>query len=555
VSNLSVAGRRIAATATDVACRAPTALGARTRALRRGGHRFVWDAPDLALTPAPTSSRARSGGVPRSISAATASFFAAAALFCVTLVNSDAPESAVVWGSLALASYSGGVLCFIGRRQGHGLGLGLWRLGPWTLLWYSVIFGLCTIALIHPWDSEVAEIAPSSILKALWLIAGAITAMASGYVIGPGGYARRLCTRATGLLSWRFTFEVRNPALPWILCAIGLIASVALTASTGVFGYVGGTMASVSKSTGYDGVLGLLSESGQLAVVAAALQTFRERLPGARATLTVIFLFNLALDLTSGGMESSIITVLAVAIPYSAARRRLPKAALTLSLLIFLIVVMPFTAAYREAVHGPVTLPAAQSVIKAPGIFVQATTFHSIATALPSSVHLVAQRLALLSSPAIIMQRTPGEIGFTGTPAEMAEAPFLGIIPRAIWSDKPRDLTGYQFYPEYFGTPSRYSWEAITLVGSLYQYGGWMPVLGGMLLFGCLLRLVDDAADIRDNPHAIFFILLLFPIIVEGQTSWLTTISAIPENVLFFLFAVCITFRPRLWMRPERDAV
>jgi hypothetical protein len=523
--------------------------------MRRGGPRFVKDAPDLATTLAPTSARVPSG-VRRSISAAIALFFAAAAaLFCATLANSDVPGSAVVWGSLALASYSGGVLCFVGRRQEHGLGLGLWRLGPWTLLWYSVIFGLCTIALIHPWDSEVAEIAPSSILKALWLIAGAITAMASGYVIGPGGYARRLCTRATGLLSWRFTFEVRNPALPWILCAIGLIASVALTASTGVFGYVGGTMASVSKSTGYDGVLGLLSESGQLAVVAAALQTFRERLPGARATLTVIFLFNLALDLTSGGMESSIITVLAVAIPYSAARRRLPKAALTLSLLIFLIVVMPFTAAYREAVHGPVTLPAAQSVIKAPGIFVQATTFHSIATALPSSVHLVAQRLALLSSPAIIMQRTPGEIGFTGTPAEMAEAPFLGIIPRAIWSDKPRDLTGYQFYPEYFGTPSRYSWEAITLVGSLYQYGGWMPVLGGMLLFGCLLRLVDDAADIRDNPHAIFFILLLFPIIVEGQTSWLTTISAIPENVLFFLFAVCITFRPRLWMRPERDAV
>jgi hypothetical protein len=524
--------------------------------MRRGGPRFVWDAPDLTLTLAPPSTRAGSGGVRRSTTAAMALFFAAAAaLLCVTLANSDVPESAVVWGSLALASYSGGVLCFVGRRQGHGLGLGRWRLGPWTLLWYGVIFGICTISLIRPWDSEIAELAPSSMLKALWLIAGAITAMAAGYTIGPGAYARRLSAGSTGLLSRRFTFEVRSPALPWILCAIGLFASVASTASTGVFGYVGGTMASVGKSTGYDQVWGLLSEFGQLAVVAAALRAFRERLPGARVTLTVIFLFNLALDLASGGMESSIITVLAVAIPYSAARRRLPKVALAFSLLIFLIVVMPFTTAYREAVHGPVTLPAAQSVIKAPEILVQATTIRSIATALPSSVHLVAQRLALLSSPAIIMQRTPGQIGFTGTPAEIVEAPFLGMIPRALWPGKPRDLSGYQFYPEYFGTPSRYSWEAITLVGSLYQYGGWMPVLGGMLLFGCLLRLVDDAADIRDNPHAIFLILLLFPVIVEGQASWLTTLSSIPEDVLFFIFAVCITFRPIQRPRPRRPAI
>jgi hypothetical protein len=507
------------------------------------------DAGNPALTMAPDFTRAGVGGVRRPMTAATALFTAAVALLCATLAGSDPPERAVVWGSLALASYSGGVLCFVGRRQGADLGLGLWRLGPWTLLWYGVIFGLGTISLSHPWNSEMAEIAPSSILKVLWLIAAAITAMAAGYVIGPGGHARRLSTRATGLLSRRFAFEVRSPALPWILCAIGVIASMALTASTGVFGYVGGTMASVSKSTGYDQVFGLLSESGELAVVTAALQVFRERLPGARATLTVIFVVELALDLASGGMESSIITVLAVAIPYGAARRRLPKAALALSLLIFLIVVIPFTNAYRKSVHGPVTLSAAQSVIDAPEIFARTTTVRSMATALPSSVHLVALRLSLISSPAIILQRTPGQIGFTGTPAEILEAPFLGIIPRALWPDKPRDLSGYRFDPEYFGSPSRYSWAAITLVGSLYQYGGWLPVLGGMFLIGCLMRLIDQAADIRANPHTILLVLLLFPGIVEGQTSWLTTISSIPENLAFFLLAVCMAFRPRSRMR------
>jgi hypothetical protein len=514
------------------------------------------DAGNLALTVAAASTRAEVVSARRSMTAAVALFTAATVLLCGTVANSDRPARAVVWGSLALASYSGGVLCFVGRRQGTGLGLGLWRLGPWTLLWYGVIFGLATITLSHPWNWAMAEIAPSSILKALWLIAAAITAMAAGYVIGPGGYARRLSTRATVLLSRQFTFEVRSAALPWILCTIGVIASVALTVTTGVFGYVGGTMASVSKSTSYNQVFGLLAESGQLAVVAAALQVFRERLPGARATLTVIFVVELVLNLASGGMESSIITVLAVTIPYSAARRRLPKAALGLSLLIFLIVVIPFNSVYRRAVHGPVTLSAAQSVMDAPEIFVRTTTVHSMASALPSSGHLVLLRLALISSPAIIMQRTPGEIGFTGTPAEIVEAPFLGFVPRAIWPDKPRDLSGYKFSQEYFGLPSNlYSWAAITLVGDLYQHGGWLPVLGGRFIIGCLLRLVDHAADIRANPHVIFLVLLLFPGIVEGQTSWLSTVSSIPENVAFFLLAVCIAFRPRPRVRQEQASI
>ena len=369
--------------------------------------------------------------------------------------------------------------------------------------------------------------------------------MAAGYSAGPGGPARRLSNRAMATLCRRFTAEVRSPVVPWVLCAIGILASVALTLTTGTFGYVGGTMASLNMATGYQQFFSILALCGQFAVAAAALQAFREDVPGSRITLTIVFMVELALDLASGGMESSIITVLAVAIPYSAARHRLPKIALGFSVLIFLVVVIPFSIAYRTAVHGSVTLPAMKSVSESPRVLVQIMTSRNMTTALPSSVHLVLERLALISSPAIIVQRTPGQLGFVGGPTELVEAPFLGIVPRAIWPNKPRDLSGYEFGQEYFGLPPTYSWAAVTLVGDLYQHGGWLPVLGGMFMIGCLMRLIDQTVDVRANSHTVFLVLLLFPGIVEGQTSWLSTASAIPEDVAFFFLAVCLAFRPR----------
>lgn len=387
------------------------------------------------------------------------------------------------------------------------------------------------------------QILPADILKALWLVAIAMSAMAAGYLAGPSAPARRVSSNGLETLSRRFAFEVRSPAVPWVLCTIGLVANVAVTAATGAFGYVGSTVASLNMATGYQQYMALFAECGQLAVVAAALRAFRENLPGAWRSLTTILLIELARDLCSGGMQSVIVTVLAVAIPYSATRHRLPKAALGFSALAFLMLVIPFNTAYRDTDHGAVTLSASQSIVRAPGAVVKTMTVRDLATALPYSMGEMLQRLALISSPAIIVQRTPAQFAFAGDPAGIAEAPLLGVVPRAVWLSKPRDLSGYEFAQEYFGLSSSLdSWTAITLVGDLYQHGGWLPVVGGMFMQGCFMRLVDQTIDIRANAHGIFLVLLLFPGIVQGETSWLTTVSSIPETVAFFLLAVFLTF-------------
>ena len=478
----------------------------------------------------------------RSAISAVVLFGAAVILVFEALATADRPTRAVVWGGLAVATYAGGLLCLVGARHGAGLGLGVWRLGSWTLLWYGIIFGLATITFSQPQTGLLAEITLPSVLRALWLVAVAITAWALGYIVGPGKRIRLLISRGTGALSRRLTADVRSHATPWILCILGVAANMAAVATTGTFGYVGGTVASLTIATGYLQILNMLSLCGQLAVAAAALQVFRERLPGARITFTVIFLIEIASDLATGGMVQSIVTVLAAAIPFSAAYHRLPKTALAVSALIFLVVVIPFNSAYRIAVHGSVTLSAGQAVAEAPRILGHTATLHNMATALPSSVNLVLGRIELIQSPAIILQRTPAQIGFL-SPVQLIEAPVLGVAPRAIWPGKPRDLTGYQFTQAYFGAPSTlYSWAAVTLVGDLYRHGGWIPVLVGMSLIGGVTRLLDDIIDVRSNPHTIFLVLLFFPTLVQGQTGWLPTVSSIPETVLLFLLTVHLTF-------------
>jgi hypothetical protein len=461
------------------------------------------------------------------------------------LANSDRPTHAVVWGSLALATYAAGLLCLIGAKQGAGLGLGLWRLGPWTLLWYGLTFGVASVTWSQPQSGTSAEISLSSALRALWLVAVAMTVWAFGYVLGSNAPTARIPTRAIRALGRRYGSDVRSLATPWILYAIGFAARIASAVTTGIFGYVGGSVASVSTTTGYEQILYLLALCSPVAVSAAALQVFREHVPGSKVTLAVLFLVELASDAASGGMQGYIVAVLALAIPFTAARRRLPKAALTAFVLIFLVVIIPFNQAYRNTVQGSPRLSAAQSVASAPRILGQTLTARAVGAALPDSMDLVLSRIRETDSPAIILQRTPGQVHFL-SPADLIEAPIVGFVPRAIWHGKPLILAGYQFGQTYFGLPSDlYSWAGVTFVGDLYRYGGWPPLIVGMLILGALARTIDSIVDVHANPHSIVLVILLFPPLVKGEAGWAPIMSGIPGTLLLFWMIIHLTFRPK----------
>ena len=320
---------------------------------------------------------------------------AAASVLCAeALATSAVPVHAVIWGSLALACYVMGLLFLVGAKGVNGLGLTRWKLGPWILIWYGLSFGLATVTWSQPQTSTAAQIAVSSVLRALWLVAVAMTCWIVGYAIGPGYPIRRLANRVIASMGRHLSGRVRSPFTPWALYAIGLAARAASTVTTGRFGYVGDASSAVSSATGYGQYLSDLSLFAPLAVCAAALQVYRERMPGARATLTVLFLSELAFGAAAGDKGSFIITILAVVVPMSAARHRLPRATILICIFVFLMIVIPFNEAYRSAARsGSATLSVSQAISAAPGILQQTLTGQNPIKVLPNSVTFLTQRI------------------------------------------------------------------------------------------------------------------------------------------------------------------
>jgi hypothetical protein len=498
------------------------------------------------MTVTAVGNRIRAAGTSRAGLAAAVLLTSAVGLLEETVNTASVPTHAVVWGGLAMMAYAYGILCLLAAAWGPEHGLGNWRIGPWMLVWWGMAFGLATVTWSKPqvWD---AQINVASVLRALWLVMAGTTAWAIGYVVGPGHVTRAWAFRLVSAVQQRYSTQVRSIAAPWLLYGVGAMARAISTITTGRLGYVGDAASAVSTASGYAQVFAILTLCAPLAVATAALQVFRERMPTARITLCVLFLAEIAFAVASADKQNYVVAVLAVAIPFSAARRRLPRAALTSVALVFLIVIIPFTQAYRNAVRTETaTLTAGQAVGTAPGILRQTViSYDSIPSVVSSSVGYLLDRNQDINSVAIIMQRTPSQIGFS-SPVQLAEAPLAALIPRALWPGKPILATGYQFGQEYYGLPSTvYSSTAITPIGDLYRHGGWIPVLFGMFLLGCGIRLLDDVLNVRNNPHGIYLILLLFPSLVMAEQDWITLLAGVPSAILLWLAATAMTFRRR----------
>jgi hypothetical protein len=493
-----------------------------------------------------TTSDVRPGpqSAPRRMVTAMLLLTVAIALSWQALARTGQPTQAVAWGSTGLAVYAASLLCLLGGARERWFGLSRWWFGSWILLWYGIAFGLATLTWTQPQTGTSAEISLSSVLRALWLVAAGMTLWTLGYSAGPGWWARHFGNRVMAALSRRFTPEVRSPLAPWILYGIATVARIVAVITTGLFGYVGDVRSAVSTASGYQHLVSLLSLCGPLAVAAAALQVYRERTPGARVTLTILFLAEIAFGVASGGKQSFIITILAVAVPFTTARRRVYKGLLVFAVVAFLLVIVPFNQAYRSAARNASgTLSASQAIEAMPGILKQIAVTGDITGVFSSSASYVLTRIREIDSPAIIMQRTPSQIGFL-SPVQLAEAPVVDLVPRAVWPDKPILDTGYQFSQSYFELPPTvYTSSAVTPVGDLYRHGGWIPVIVGMFLLGCATRFLDDVMDVRGNPHSIFLFLLLFTSLVKQEDDFVGMLAGIPGILLVWLFAVYVIFR------------
>jgi hypothetical protein len=471
-----------------------------------------------------------------------------AAVLAIVAMSAISVDDQIRWGAVALAAFCSGLLPLMAVATGHdGLGLTSWRIGPWSLLWGALAFGLATISWLSP-QTETdpsGAILPGSILRALWMIAVALAMLTVGYCAGPHRLAADHARRAAERFSRRFTDEIRSPMVPWALLGVGLIAQFGFAALTGHLGYIGDAEASVSTASGYGQYLAVAGECVPLAVVAAAIRAYRTRTPWAWLTLLVLFATAIAAGAVAGGKESFVVAILAVIIPHTVIRRRLPIAAIAAAVIFFMLIVIPFNQAYRASARGAVTLSTGQAVAAAPAIASQVAATDVSAAVLGESASYLAERTRTIDTPAIIMQRTPGEIPYA-SPADLLIAPVVDLIPRILWPGKPILTPGYQISQEYFGVPATvYTSSDVTPEGDLFRHGGWLPLIVGMFLLGCVIRIIDEIADLRRGVYGAFLIILLFPDIVQAGSDCATLLAGIPGMVALWLAVVSVSFTRR----------
>jgi hypothetical protein len=210
-------------------------------------------ANDRTVPPAsvpPAAVTARSASAPSLM--AGLFLVAVAAALVIMALSAASVDDQIWWGAIALAVYCAGLLPLMSvAAQPDGLGLASWRIGPWSLVWGALAFGLATVSWLGPQTgSSSAEILPGSILRALSMIGVALTMLMAGYCAGPYRLAATRARRVADTLSRRFTDEIRGPAVPWILLGVGLVAQLGLAILTGHLGYVGDVTASVTTASG-----------------------------------------------------------------------------------------------------------------------------------------------------------------------------------------------------------------------------------------------------------------------------------------------------------------
>jgi hypothetical protein len=474
---------------------------------------------------------------------------AAAAGLVIMALSAASVGDQIRWGAIALAVFCAGLLPLMAVAARHdGLGLTSWRMGPWSLVWGTLAFGLATLSWLGPQSGTPAEILPGSILRALWMIGVALAMLTVGYCAGPHRLAAARARRATNVLSRRFTGEIRSPAVPWILLAVGIVAQWGFAVLTGRFGYVGDVAASVTTASGYSQYLAVAGECVPLAVLAGAIRAYRARTLGAWLSLGILFAAAIVIGAAAGGKESFVVAILAVIIPRTVVHRRLPAGAIVAAILFFLLIIIPFNQAYRASARGgAVTLSTSQAVAAAPAIAGQVMASDLSVAVLSQSARYLAERVRTIDTPAIIMQRTPGEIPYAN-PGQLLIAPVVDLIPRILWPGKPILTPGYQVSQEYYQLPPRvYTSSNVTPEADLYRHGGWPELVVGMLLLGCAIRILDEMADLRRGVHGAFLVILLFPDIVEAGSDCATMLAGVPGMILLWLSVVSFSFtrRPR----------
>lgn len=410
---------------------------------------------------------------------------------------------------------------------------GLWRslvslrLGPWMGASFTVTFGLATAL----WAVASPDIVPDIVdPKTFWsvtpILLFSILVFLVGYQACPS-----LIIRSFDRLDFRL--GGRNGPLPsarsaLLLLTVAFLGQLVLIAS-GRLGYLSPSAVYTNYGIGLD----IATKSAIVIMPGIAVAGWAWSSERSIFSASVFFgsvAIELPLSILSAGRERVLLVAVAVAAGLLFGRAKTSKSSVVLWLLglaLLYLLLTPVNAYIRAAVNSSQT----RSVQETVGLLSADGLAESYGSAIPGGKDTALFRASRVADVAVIVARTGADVPYKPI-TELATAPFLGLVPRAIWPDKPVVGTGEEMNTVYYGLAAG-SASAMTPVGDLWRHGGYLPVLIGFVALGFVVRAVDSRAlGASSNPNVLVLPLIMFGGFVKWESDFLSLVTGIPSFLL-----------------------
>jgi len=450
-------------------------------------------------------------------------------------------ETGVILSSIAMSSFLLAGLSVVSLVGGPRTLFNL-RLGPGVIGYASIAFGVATMtALNDKFISAIVNVA--AINSSLLIISGGFLVLVLGYMQRSASYPLSHAVDTVMRQASKMRSPIQRGTLAlYVVFLAGLTADGIKIAVAGQFGYLGdATLVTIASATWYSQPLEIASNLKLAAIFGLSLGAFKEW-PARRAlSLIPALVIAVPLSLATGMKESFVDIVVAVLIAYVFARRRVRLMPVFLAVVMFVVVVTPFVTQLRLDVRGSEVLGVDEALERVLSQAQAEDGYFEDVDAVDSGLQVLS-RLRLVDNLVVIRENTPEFIEYRQI-TDILVAPFQGIIPRAVWPEKPIRLAGYDFYKIYYQGQGESS-SAITLQGSLYMHGGIGVFLLGMFMVGIALRAIDDGLKAQTNPHGALMIVLIAPLVVKQEMDVPGFLAGIPIIILTWVMCTWLVFRP-----------
>jgi hypothetical protein len=466
-----------------------------------------------------THSLARQAPISKLVAAPFLFVVAGLAALCASAASEL--SATIAWSCAGLVLYLLGLVSLVTIKT-KSWGLLELKLGSWFIFYAAFAYGIGTLTIIPPQKASFAVADKTSVPLALALLAVGFTVFALGYVLGRARILQAPFRWGWGISTRSMSARVVGTSALYLLFAFGLAADFLTILLLGSYGYLGNST-TPDLGAWYSQPLIIVSAMKGVALFGLAYNVFVQQNARFLTALLPVLAVSLALGLLSGTKEAFITTILSVAVPYLMGRKKLPVLPIVGVALIYVLVVAPIVTSFRQDTItsggrldvGTALTVGVERIFSTDGYLANQRETEDSTSALT--------RFRLIDSLVLIKDQTPSDVPFRSL-QEVLAAPIIGVVPRLLWPDKPVRLSANEFYQTYFGGTTMSS-SAITLEGSLYLYGGVLPLLVGMLLVGVALRVLDDVVTARSSAIGALLFTILVPVVIKQELDVATLLA------------------------------